>query len=129
MPWIPNSTPNNCHKKFIKPTRAQSSLNPIPVFEFGGVGVGYWRTLIQPPPLEDQSILGSSTMKHGRIVLRWNKMLGFSCDLFIVKNNRSGHDVAGLSVMEYEEHEKRAWSVDFSRSEPSMLVSSSDDFK
>uniref|UniRef100_A0A9I9E770 Uncharacterized protein n=1 Tax=Cucumis melo TaxID=3656 RepID=A0A9I9E770_CUCME len=29
----------------------------------------------------------------------------------------------------YEEHEKRAWSVDFSRSEPSMLVSSSDDFK
>ncbi|KAL4011662.1 hypothetical protein IC575_028723 [Cucumis melo] len=33
------------------------------------------------------------------------------------------------SVMEYEEHEKRAWSVDFSRSEPSMLVSGSDDCK
>lgn len=31
--------------------------------------------------------------------------------------------------MEYEEHEKRAWSVDFSRSEPSMLVSGSDDCK
>lgn len=33
------------------------------------------------------------------------------------------------SVMEYEEHEKRAWSVDFSRTEPSMLVSGSDDGK
>ncbi|EXB77009.1 E3 ubiquitin-protein ligase COP1 [Morus notabilis] len=33
------------------------------------------------------------------------------------------------SVMEYEEHEKRAWSVDFSRSEPAMLVSGSDDCK
>ena len=33
------------------------------------------------------------------------------------------------SVMEYEEHEKRAWSVDFSRTEPSLLVSGSDDGK
>lgn len=33
------------------------------------------------------------------------------------------------SVMEYEEHEKRAWSVDFSRSDPKMLVSGSDDGK
>ncbi|XP_051135774.1 E3 ubiquitin-protein ligase COP1-like isoform X2 [Andrographis paniculata] len=33
------------------------------------------------------------------------------------------------SIMEYEEHEKRAWSVDFSRTEPSMLVSGSDDCK
>ncbi|XAR65711.1 hypothetical protein NMG60_11009906 [Bertholletia excelsa] len=33
------------------------------------------------------------------------------------------------SVMEYEEHEKRAWSVDFSYTEPSMLVSGSDDCK
>ncbi|XP_072982430.1 E3 ubiquitin-protein ligase COP1-like isoform X1 [Typha latifolia] len=33
------------------------------------------------------------------------------------------------SVMEYEEHEKRAWSVDFSRIEPYMLVSGSDDCK
>lgn len=31
--------------------------------------------------------------------------------------------------MEYEEHEKRAWSVDFSCTEPSMLVSGSDDCK
>lgn len=31
--------------------------------------------------------------------------------------------------MEYEEHEKRVWSVDFSRIEPSMLVSGSDDCK
>ncbi|KAI4968677.1 hypothetical protein ZWY2020_046007 [Hordeum vulgare] len=33
------------------------------------------------------------------------------------------------SVMEYEEHEKRTWSVDFSRTEPKMLVSGSDDCK
>lgn len=33
------------------------------------------------------------------------------------------------SIMEYEEHEKRAWSVDFSSTEPSMLVSGSDDCK
>jgi len=31
--------------------------------------------------------------------------------------------------MEYEEHEKRAWSVDFSQTEPSLLVSGSDDGK
>ncbi|XP_022149595.1 E3 ubiquitin-protein ligase COP1 [Momordica charantia] len=35
----------------------------------------------------------------------------------------------GQSVMECEEHEKRAWSVDFSRTEPSRLVSGSDDCK
>ncbi len=33
------------------------------------------------------------------------------------------------SIMEYEEHEKRAWSVDFSRTDPTMLVSGSDDGK
>lgn len=33
------------------------------------------------------------------------------------------------SVIEYEEHEKRAWSVDFSCTEPSMLVSGGDDCK
>ncbi|KAA0045996.1 acetyl-CoA carboxylase 1-like [Cucumis melo var. makuwa] len=30
MPSIPNSTPNNRCKKSVKPTRAQSSLDPIP---------------------------------------------------------------------------------------------------
>ncbi|PWA73220.1 WD40 repeat-containing protein [Artemisia annua] len=33
------------------------------------------------------------------------------------------------SIMEYEEHEKRAWSLDFSCTEPTMLVSGSDDCK
>ncbi|KAH7425083.1 hypothetical protein KP509_11G039000 [Ceratopteris richardii] len=33
------------------------------------------------------------------------------------------------SIMEYEEHEKRAWSVDFSQTDPTMLVSGSDDCK
>ncbi|KAL2931245.1 E3 ubiquitin-protein ligase COP1 [Bienertia sinuspersici] len=39
-------------------------------------------------------------------------------------------DVAtNQSVGEYEEHEKRTWSVDFSRTEPSLLVSGGDDCK
>jgi len=33
------------------------------------------------------------------------------------------------AVMEYEEHEKRTWSVDFSSVEPTQLVSGSDDGK
>ncbi|XP_059624519.1 E3 ubiquitin-protein ligase COP1-like isoform X2 [Cornus florida] len=55
------------------------------------------------------------------------------------KNHIASSDYEGMvtvwdvstrqSVMEYEEHEKRAWSVDFSRAEPSMLVSGSDDCK
>ncbi|GLT54646.1 hypothetical protein SLA2020_278280 [Shorea laevis] len=55
------------------------------------------------------------------------------------KNHIASSDYEGIvtvwdvntrqSVMEYEEHEKRAWSVDFSRTEPSMLVSGSDDYK
>ncbi|CAK9184082.1 unnamed protein product [Ilex paraguariensis] len=62
--------------------------------------------------------------------LSWNKF---------TKNHIASSDYEGIvtvwdvttrqSVMEYEEHEKRAWSVDFSRMEPSMLVSGSDDCK
>ncbi|XVF26131.1 hypothetical protein REPUB_Repub13aG0273400 [Reevesia pubescens] len=56
--------------------------------------------------------------------LSWNKY---------TKNHIASSDCDGIltvwdkttrqSWMEYEEHEKRAWSVDFSRIEPSMLVS------
>uniref|UniRef100_A0A5B7BN95 Putative E3 ubiquitin-protein ligase COP1-like n=1 Tax=Davidia involucrata TaxID=16924 RepID=A0A5B7BN95_DAVIN len=62
--------------------------------------------------------------------LSWNKY---------TRNHIASSDYEGIvtvwdvttreSVMEYEEHEKRAWSVDFSRTEPSMLVSGSDDCK
>ncbi|XVE72461.1 hypothetical protein DITRI_Ditri11bG0041000 [Diplodiscus trichospermus] len=62
--------------------------------------------------------------------LSWNKYW---------KNHIASSDYEGIvtvwdvttrqSLMEYEEHEKRAWSVDFSRTEPSMLVSGSDDCK
>jgi E3 ubiquitin-protein ligase RFWD2 len=62
--------------------------------------------------------------------LSWNKF---------AKNQIASSDYEGIvnvwdvntrqSIMEYEEHEKRAWSVDFSRTEPSMLVSGSDDCK
>ncbi|KAF8410785.1 hypothetical protein HHK36_003322 [Tetracentron sinense] len=62
--------------------------------------------------------------------LSWNKH---------TKNHIASSDYEGIvtvwdvttrqSVMEYEEHEKRAWSVDFSHTDPSMLVSGSDDCK
>ncbi|KAG8364557.1 hypothetical protein BUALT_Bualt18G0009500 [Buddleja alternifolia] len=62
--------------------------------------------------------------------LSWNKF---------TKSHIASSDYEGIvtvwdvntrqSIMEYEEHEKRAWSVDFSRTEPSMLVSGSDDCK
>ncbi|WCJ37486.1 E3 ubiquitin-protein ligase COP1 [Euphorbia peplus] len=62
--------------------------------------------------------------------LSWNKF---------AKNQIASSDYEGIvtvwdvttrqSIMEYEEHEKRAWSVDFSRTDPSMLVSGSDDCK
>ncbi|XP_059307179.1 E3 ubiquitin-protein ligase COP1-like isoform X1 [Lycium ferocissimum] len=62
--------------------------------------------------------------------LSWNKY---------TKNHLASSDYEGIvtvwdvttrqSVMEYEEHEKRAWSIDFCRTEPSMLVSGSDDCK
>ncbi|XVF81561.1 hypothetical protein PTKIN_Ptkin15bG0164300 [Pterospermum kingtungense] len=62
--------------------------------------------------------------------LSWNKCW---------KNHIASSDYEGIitvwdvttrqSLMEYEEHEKRAWSVDFSRVDPSMLVSGSDDCK
>ncbi|PON84480.1 Guanine nucleotide-binding protein, beta subunit [Trema orientale] len=62
--------------------------------------------------------------------LSWNKF---------VKNHIASSDYEGIvtvwdintrqSVMEYEEHEKRAWSVDFSHTEPTRLVSGSDDCK
>lgn len=62
--------------------------------------------------------------------LSWNKY---------VKSQIASSDYEGIvtvwdvntcqSVMMYEEHEKRAWSVDFSRTEPTMLISGSDDGK
>ncbi|XP_050378894.1 E3 ubiquitin-protein ligase COP1 [Argentina anserina] len=62
--------------------------------------------------------------------LSWNKF---------TKNHIASTDYEGIvtvwdvdtrqSIMEYEEHEKRAWSVDYSCTEPSMLVSGSDDCK
>eukprot|EP00850_Spirogloea_muscicola_P011705 SM000073S21481 [mRNA] locus=s73:590196:595272:+ [translate_table: standard] len=62
--------------------------------------------------------------------LSWNKY---------IKSHVASSDYEGIvtvwdvntcqSIMEYEEHEKRAWSVDFSRTEPTRLVSGSDDGK
>eukprot|EP00252_Welwitschia_mirabilis_P009384 TRINITY_DN21955_c0_g1_i2.p1 TRINITY_DN21955_c0_g1~~TRINITY_DN21955_c0_g1_i2.p1 ORF type:complete len:501 (+),score=97.83 TRINITY_DN21955_c0_g1_i2:149-1651(+) len=62
--------------------------------------------------------------------LSWNKY---------IKSHIASSDYDGIvalwdvntsqSIMEYEEHEKRAWCVDFSRCDPTMLISGSDDGK
>ncbi|KAJ7964794.1 E3 ubiquitin-protein ligase COP1 [Quillaja saponaria] len=67
-----------------------------------------------------------------------SKLCCFSWNKY-AKNHIASSDYEGIvtawdvnthqSLMEYEENEKRAWSVDFSRTEPSMLVSGSDDCK
>ncbi|GAB4826528.1 coatomer subunit alpha, variant 2 [Ancistrocladus abbreviatus] len=89
---------------------------------------------------EFSTVVNEATAVHCPIVematrsklscLSWNKC---------TKNHIASSDYEGIvtvwdvltcqSIMEYEEHEKRAWSVDFSRNEPSMLVSGSDDCK
>ncbi|KAB2632272.1 E3 ubiquitin-protein ligase COP1-like [Pyrus ussuriensis x Pyrus communis] len=75
-------------------------------------------------------------------VSRCIKVFDFSSLLELeqfTKNHIASTDYEGIiivwdantrqSFMEYEEHEKRAWSVDFSCTEPTRLVSGSDDCK
>ncbi|KAK6919299.1 WD40 repeat [Dillenia turbinata] len=93
----------------------------IKVFDFSLV-------LNDPPEVHSPVVEMSTRSKLS--CLSWNKY---------TKNHIASSDYEGIvtvwdittrqSVMEYEEHEKRAWSVDFSRTEPSMLVSGSDDCK
>lgn len=93
----------------------------IKVFEFS--------TVVNEPADVHCPIVEMST-RSKLSCLSWNKYS---------KNIIASSDYEGIvtvwdvntrqSVMEYEEHEKRAWSVDFSRTEPSMLVSGSDDCK
>ncbi|PKA52651.1 E3 ubiquitin-protein ligase COP1 [Apostasia shenzhenica] len=93
----------------------------IKVFEFS--------TVVNEPTETHCAVVEMST-RSKLSCLSWNKYS---------KNIIASSDYEGIvtvwdvntrqSVMEYEEHEKRAWSVDFSRTEPSMLVSGSDDCK
>lgn len=93
----------------------------IKVFEFSSV--------VNEPANVQCPVVEMST-RSKLSCLSWNKY---------TKNHIASSDYEGIvtvwdvttrqSVMEYEEHEKRAWSVDFSRTEPSMLVSGSDDCK
>ncbi|KAL3820769.1 hypothetical protein ACJIZ3_006674 [Penstemon smallii] len=81
-------------------------------------------------PADVQCPVAEMSTRSKLSCLSWNKY---------TKNHIASSDYEGIvtvwdvttrqSVMEYEEHEKRAWSVDFSRTEPSMLVSGSDDCK
>ncbi|KAI4319877.1 hypothetical protein MLD38_033423 [Melastoma candidum] len=93
----------------------------IEVFDFSSVVNG--PTDVHCPVVE-------MTTRSKLSCLSWNKY---------IKNHIASSDYEGIvtvwdvdtrqSLMEYEEHEKRAWSVDFSRTDPSMLVSGSDDCK
>ncbi|XXG76891.1 hypothetical protein AAC387_Pa08g1157 [Persea americana] len=93
----------------------------IKVFEFS--------TVVNEPADVHCPVVEMST-RSKLSCLSWNKY---------TKNHIASSDYEGIvtvwdvttqqSVMEYEEHEKRAWSVDFSRTDPSMLVSGSDDCK
>ncbi|KAL0310755.1 UNVERIFIED_CONTAM: E3 ubiquitin-protein ligase COP1 [Sesamum angustifolium] len=93
----------------------------IKIFEFSSV---------VNEPSDVQCPVAEMSTRSKLSCLSWNKY---------AKNHIASSDYEGIvtvwdvttrqSVMEYEEHEKRAWSVDFSRTEPSMLVSGSDDCK
>ncbi|XXG42860.1 hypothetical protein AAC387_Pa01g3033 [Persea americana] len=93
----------------------------IKVFEFS--------TVVNEPADVHCPVVEMST-RSKLSCLSWNKY---------TKNHIASSDYEGIvtvwdvttqqSVMEYEEHEKRAWTVDFSRTDPSMLVSGSDDCK
>ncbi|XP_052202332.1 E3 ubiquitin-protein ligase COP1-like isoform X2 [Diospyros lotus] len=93
----------------------------IKVFEFSSV-------VNEPADVQCPVVEMSTRSKLS--CLSWNKC---------TKNQIASSDYEGIvtvwdvttrqSIMEYEEHEKRAWSVDFSRTDPSMLVSGSDDCK
>ncbi|KAK9078163.1 hypothetical protein SSX86_002220 [Deinandra increscens subsp. villosa] len=86
-------------------------------------------TIVNEPPEAHRPIVEIPT-RSKLSCLSWNKH---------IKNHIASSDYEGTvfvwdvntqqSVMEYEEHEKRVWSVDFSLKEPSMLVSGSDDCK
>lgn len=93
----------------------------IKVFEFSSV-------VNEPEDIHCPAVEISTRSKLS--YLSWNKY---------TRNQIASSDYDGIvtvwdvttrqSVMEYEEHEKRAWSVDFSSTDPSMLVSGSDDCK
>ncbi|XP_057795011.1 E3 ubiquitin-protein ligase COP1-like [Salvia miltiorrhiza] len=93
----------------------------IKIFEFSSV---------VNEPADVQCPVAEMLTRSKLSCLSWNKY---------TKSHIASSDYEGIvtvwdvttrqSVMEYEEHEKRAWSVDFSPTESSMLVSGSDDCK
>ncbi|KAI3789456.1 hypothetical protein L2E82_02252 [Cichorium intybus] len=93
----------------------------IKIFDFS--------TVVNKPPEVHSPVVEMPT-RSKLSCLSWNKH---------TKNHIASSDYEGIvtiwdvntrqSVMEYEEHEKRVWSVDYSRIESSMLVSGSDDCK
>ncbi|KAL8189188.1 hypothetical protein R6Q57_028754 [Mikania cordata] len=86
-------------------------------------------TIVNEPPEAHRPVVEIPT-RSKLSCLSWNKH---------TKNHIASSDYEGTvfvwdantqqSVREYEEHEKRVWSVDFSSIESSMLVSGSDDCK
>ncbi|XP_011096017.1 E3 ubiquitin-protein ligase COP1 [Sesamum indicum] len=93
----------------------------IKIFEF---------STVVNEPADVQCPIAEMSARSKLSCLSWNKY---------AKSQIASSDYEGIvtiwdvttrqSVMEYEEHDKRAWSVDFSPTEPSMLVTGSDDCK
>ncbi|XP_021719759.1 E3 ubiquitin-protein ligase COP1-like [Chenopodium quinoa] len=93
----------------------------IKVFEFS--------TVIDEPAEVHCAVVDIAT-RSKLSCLSWNKYTKHCIASSDYEGIVNVWDIAtNQSVGEYEEHEKRAWSVDFSRTEPSLLVSGGDDCK
>eukprot|EP00850_Spirogloea_muscicola_P017034 SM000142S00548 [mRNA] locus=s142:277986:283058:- [translate_table: standard] len=87
---------------------------------------------------EADAVLGEAVDIHYPVVeMASRSKLSSVCWNSYIKSHIASSDYEGVvqlwdastsqPVIEYEEHEKRAWSVDFSRADPTRLASGSDD--
>eukprot|EP00850_Spirogloea_muscicola_P010076 SM000058S18506 [mRNA] locus=s58:255014:258826:- [translate_table: standard] len=87
---------------------------------------------------EADAVLGEAVDIHYLVVeMASRSKLSSVCWNSYIKSHMASSDYEGVvqlwdastsqPVIEYEEHEKRAWSVDFSRADPTRLASGSDD--
>ncbi|KAK1554419.1 hypothetical protein Q3G72_011857 [Acer saccharum] len=113
-------TKSNRRKRKVKEKLGMRIFSTLPTLSQGG----------EKEPTEVHCPVVEMPTRCKLSCLSWNKC---------TKSQISSSDYEGmqllvrlfflLNVMEYEEHEKRALSVDFSCSEPAMLVSGSDNCK
>ncbi|KAG0333235.1 coatomer subunit alpha [Podila humilis] len=71
-----------------------------------------------------------SKIRHELVCLSWNSYIKSQIASSDYEGIVSLWDAqTGVNTLNYDEHEKRAWSVDFSRTDPTQLASGSDDTK